>query len=229
MSRRLRVVMPNVPLHVIQRGNDRVACFYSENDYLFYLESLTELACKYGCKVHAFCLMTNHVYLLLSPGCIAGAGLLMKGLGQRYVLYVNRTYRRTGTLWEGRFRSCLVQEDGYVLACYRYIELNPVRAKMVEHPAEYRWSSYRVNAQNESSALITPHANYYSLGGSVRARSENYLELFKMDFASELIDQIRASTNGNYVLGGSKFASDIGLALGRRVTCGVAGRPQKQT
>lgn len=132
-------------------------------------------------------------------------------------------------LWEGRFRSCLVQEDGHVLACYRYIELNPIRAKMVEHPAEHRWSSYRVNAQTESSALITPHSNYYSLGGFDRARSESYRELFKMDVASELIDQIRASTNGNYVLGGSKFASDIGLALARRVICGVAGRPKKRT
>ncbi|QJI32080.1 transposase [Pseudomonas sp. ADAK18] len=227
MPRRPRVLLPGVPLHIIQRGNNRSVCFYSEDDYIFYIKNLAELAGVHGCEVHAWCLMTNHVHLLLTPSCISGAGLLMKGLGQRYVQYINRTYQRTGTLWEGRFRSCIVQQEEYVLACYRYIELNPVRAGMVDHPAEYRWTSYRENAQGESSSFIKPHAIYNELGCDVSRRTEAYRALFKGPLAPALIDQIRTSTNGNYVLGGSKFALEIAQALGKRVAPGIAGRPKK--
>ena len=152
--------------------------------------------------------MTNHVHLLLTPSCCAGAGLLMKGLGQRYVQYVNRTYQRTGTLWEGRFRSCLVQQENYVLACYRYIEMNPVRAGMVIHPGDYRWTSYRANAQGELSGFISPHAAYSELGSGSAQRAEAYRSLFNDRLSPGLIEQIRSSTNGNYVLGDQKFASE---------------------
>lgn len=229
MPRRARLVMPGVPLHLIQRGNNRSACFYSEEDYLFYLEHLAEQARKQACEIHAWCLMTNHVHLLLTPSNPTGASLLMKGLGQRYVQYVNRTYQRTGTLWEGRFRSCLVQEDSYVLACYRYIEMNPVRAGIVEHPAEYRWTSYRANAQGEESRFITPHAQYNALGEAGLPRTASYRELFKNQLDPGLVDQIRASTNGNYVLGGSRFASEVESTLRRRVNKGRPGRPKKET
>lgn len=134
MPRRARLLLPSVPLHLIQRGNNRSACFYAEEDYLFYLDNLKLQAEQHGCAVHAWCLMTNHVHLLVSPSKPESASLMMKGLGQRFVQYINRTYDRSGTLWEGRFRSCLLQEEDYVLACYRYIEMNPVRAGMVEHP-----------------------------------------------------------------------------------------------
>ena len=143
MPRRARISMPGIPWHIIQRGNNRSACFYAEEDYRLYLDHLKEQADKYGCAVHAYVLMTNHVHLLLTPEKENSAALLMKNLGQRYVQYINRTYRRSGTLWEGRFRSCLTQTEDYVLACYRYIELNPVRANMVNHPRAYPWSSYR--------------------------------------------------------------------------------------
>jgi putative transposase len=171
--------------------------------------------------------MTNHVHLLLTPSCCAGAGLLMKGLGQRYVQYVNRTYQRTGTLWEGRFRSCLVQQDNYVLACYRYIEMNPVRAGMVAHPGDYRWTSYRANAQGELSGFISPHAVYNELGSGTAQRAEAYRSIFNERLSPGLIEQIRSSTNGNYVLGDQKFASEIAHALGKRVSQGVSGRPKK--
>lgn len=137
MPRRARLLLPNVPLHVIQRGNNRQACFFADDDYRRYLDWLEEYAGKCGCRVHAYVLMTNHVHLLLSADSAGGVGALMKALGQRYVQYINRTYRRSGTLWEGRFRSCLTQDETYLLACQRYIELNPVRAAMVAHPAEY--------------------------------------------------------------------------------------------
>ena len=157
MPRRPRLALPGVPLHLIQRGNNRQACFFAEEDYRFYLERLSEHAGKSGCRVHAYVLMTNHVHLLISADGAEAPGAMMKALGQRYVQYVNRVYRRSGTLWEGRFRSCPIQEKTYLLACQRYIELNPVRAGMVEHPADYPWSSYRANGEGEANPLIHVH------------------------------------------------------------------------
>lgn len=151
----------------------------------------------------------------------------MKALGQRYVQYVNRTYRRSGTLWEGRFRSCLTQEESYLLACQHYIELNPVRACMVEHPAEYRWSSYRVNAQGEESGLVAPHPLYLALGSDAAARQAAYRELFRHELEQGLVDSIRQATNGNFVLGDVRFGEQIAQALGRRVLSGKSGRPRK--
>ena len=126
MPRRPRIVLPGTPLHLIQRGNNRQACFYSDSGYLVYLDWLGEYARKYECQIHAYVLMTNHVHLLVTPLKVESVGLLMKQLGQRYVQYINRSYRRSGTLWEGRYKSCVAEDDLYVLGCYRYIELNPV-------------------------------------------------------------------------------------------------------
>jgi putative transposase len=227
MPRRARLTLPNIPLHLIQRGNNRQACFFADEDYHFYLDWLTEYADKTGCRVHAYILMTNHVHLLLSADKSDAPGALMKALGQRYVQYVNRTYRRSGTLWEGRFRSCLTQEETYLLACQRYIELNPVRAGMVEHPAEYRWSSYRANAQGEHDALLKPHSLYVSLGFDAAARQAAYRELFRYELEPGHVDEIRRATNGNYALGNEHFAEQVSLALGRRSIPGKSGRPHK--
>ena len=168
MPRRPRLILPNVPVHLIQRGNNRQPCFVADEDYSFYLDWLREYAVQAGCHVHAYVLMTNHVHLLVSAGRAEAPGEMMKALGQRYVQYFNRTYRRSGTLWEGRYRSCLTQAEDYLLACQRYIELNPVRAAMVAHPAEYRWSSYRANAQGEADRLLQPHEVYRALGTDVK-------------------------------------------------------------
>lgn len=227
MPHRPRLMLPGVPLQLIQRGNDRHACFFADEDHRFYLDWLKEYAGKTGCQIHAYVLMTNHVHLLLSSPTAEGAGALMKALGQRYVQYVNRTYRRSGTLWEGRFRSCLTQEENYLLACQRYIELNPVRAGMVEHPAEYRWSSYRANAQGEADALLTPHALYLGLGAEVAERQAAYRELFRYELEPGVVDAIRQATNGNYALGDARFAGQIAATLGRRAQRGTPGRPRK--
>ena len=227
MPRRARLSVPGIPWHIIQRGNNRTACFYADEDYRLYLEHLQELSSKFGCAVHAYVLMTNHVHLLLTPEKEESAALLMKHLGQRYVQYVNRTYRRSGTLWEGRFRSCLAQSEDYVLACYRYIELNPVRANMARHPREYRWSSYRANAEGRSNELLQPHDMYKRLGRSAESRHEAYRGLFKAHMDEGMMENIRAATNGNYVLGSRQFQEGIGQMLGRRVTKGRAGRPAK--
>lgn len=228
MPRRPRVVLPDVPMHLIQRGNNRQACFYADDDYRFYLEWLHRYARETHCAVHAYALMTNHVHLLVSSLTSGGAGEMMKRLGQRYVQYVNRTYRRSGTLWEGRFRSCLTQEEPYVLGCYRYIELNPVRAGMVEHPGEYRWSSYRANAQGEAWGGLEPHDCYKALAADEQERQAAYRELFRYQLDPGLVDEIREATNGNYVLGSPRFQEEVANALGRRVARGRSGRPRKR-
>jgi putative transposase len=226
MPRRARISLPNVPQHIIQRGNNRAVCFYAEEDYTKYLEWLKEYADKTNCHIHAYVLMTNHVHLMISTQQPEAIGTMMKALGQRYVQYINRTYKRTGTLWEGRYKSCPTQAESYLLSCQRYIELNPVRANMVEHPAEYQWSSYRSNGQGEPSDLIKPHMIYEQLGFNQETRQDAYRELFRYQLDPKLVDEIRQSTNGNYVLGDARFAEQIADALGRRVLPGRAGRPR---
>jgi putative transposase len=227
MPRRPRLILPNIPLHIIQRGNNRQPCFFADEDYQSYLEWLEEYAHDSGCAVHAYVLMTNHVHLLLTPSGLNSAGLLMKRLGQRYVQYVNRTYKRSGTLWEGRFRSCIVEEDNYFLLCHRYIELNPVRAEIVDHPGEYRWSSFGANGQGDQSDLLTPHFNYKSLGQTDEQRQMAYRELFRQQLDLGIIDEIRSNTNGNFALGNNRFKAQIAEVLGRRVAPGAPGRPSK--
>ncbi len=228
MPRRPRLLIDGVPLHIIQRGNNRHVCFHGDDDYLFYLEWLEEYAKKHGCAVHAYTLMTNHVHLMLSAKTLNSPAALMKALGQRYVQYINRQYRRSGTLWEGRYRSCLIQQDTYLMGCQRYIELNAVSAGMVEHPGEYRWSSYRANAQGEPNILLTPHLLYAQLGADVQERQEAYRELFRYELDPGVVDAIRSATNGNYALGNPQFAKQIEQALGQRAVRGQAGRPRKQ-
>ncbi len=225
MPRRARLAIPGIPWHIIQRGNNRAACFYAEEDYRRYLDTLREMAEKFECAVHAYVLMTNHVHLLLTPSRKESAGLLMKHLGQRYVQYINRCYRRSGTLWEGRFRSCLAQSEHYVLACYRYIELNPVRANMVSHPKEYRWSSYRANAEGLADALLKPHPEYLRMASNESDRLRAYRELFTVYLDPQCIAEIRNATNGNYALGDERFRDEIARMLNRRVIPGKSGRP----
>ena len=227
MPRRRRVIVPNTPQHLIQRGNNRQACFYADEDYQFYLEWLKQYADKAECKVHAYVLMTNHVHLLVSTEKADAVGVMMKALGQRYVQYVNKTYQRSGTLWEGRYKSCPIQAETYLFSCQRYIELNPVRANMVNHPAEHKWSSYAANAQGEPNTVITPHLLYHSLGLDPTKQQSAYRELFRYELDIGLVDEIRKATNSNYALGSELFTKQIADALGRRVTPGLSGRPKK--
>lgn len=232
MPRRPRLALPGVPLHLIQRGNNRQDCFFTDEDRLFYLDGLAELAPQTGCAIHAYVLMDNHVHLLLTPESAESAGQLMKRLGQRYVQHVNRTQGRSGTLWEGRFRSCLVQEEAYLLTCMRYIELNPVRAGLVRGPGDYAWSSYGANARGKSAtdggaALVTPHALWRRLGRSAEARRKAYRQLFRGRLAGDTLEALRGATNGNYALGDQRFQKACAKALGQRVAPGQPGRPRK--
>jgi putative transposase len=193
MPRIARVVLPEVALHVRQRGHNRSACFLQDRDYATYLDYLAFFARKHECLVHAYCLMTNHVHILITPLGEQSCGAFMKSLSQCYAQYMNRARSRTGSLWEGRFRSCLVTTDSYALACYRYIELNPVRAGMVDQPGDYAWSSYRANLQRVSEGLLTPHPAYEAVG--------DYRSLVDMELEQSVIDDIRKATNGGYVVG----------------------------
>jgi putative transposase len=217
MPRRARLRFAGVPLHIVQRGNNRIPCFFAEGDYRFYLRHLEELAERFGCGVHAYVLMTNHVHLLVTPSETDSASLLMKHLGQRYVQYVNRNYGRSGTLWEGRFKSSLVQQDGYLLKCQRYIELNPVRAGMVLHPGDYPWSSYRASGDLRPSAFLTPHGAYLALGERPEQRAEAYRRLVQCELNDEDLKEIRSAANGGFALGNQDFKAEIGAILGKRV------------
>jgi len=170
MPRRSRVHLDGVPLHIVQRGHDRAPCFFGEEDYLSYLRWLGEALAECRCALHAYVLMSNHVHLLLTPKKAEAVPRLVISVGRRYVQYVNRSYRRSGTLWDSRYKSSSIQAHTYLLACQRYIELNPVRAAMVDDPAHYRWSSYRANGLGLADTLLTPHALYRSLGDGDKER-----------------------------------------------------------
>lgn len=228
MPRQARITLADVPLHLIQRGNNRQRCFFVDADRRFYLECLGRAAAKHGCAIHAYVLMTNHVHLLLTPGSTRSAGEMMKHLGQRYVQYVNRTHGRSGTLWDGRFRSCIVQDEAYLLSCYRYIELNPVRAGVVDHPAKYRWSSYRANAEGEPNPLLEPHRIFLGLESQGETARANYRELFRLELGPRLLTDIGRATNGNFALGDAQFLARVEAAVGRRVTPRKVGRPRRE-
>jgi REP-associated tyrosine transposase len=217
MPRQPRLILPGVAVHIIQRGNNRVACFSGDDDYLVYLAHLRQLCAKFECGVHAYCLMTNHVHLLLTPTITAACTALMRELGQRYVQYFNRRYDRSGTLWEGRFRSCPTQSTHYVLACYRYIELNPVRACMVDHPSGYLWSSYAVNSGMRGDPMVTPHPEFDALGENPHARYAAYRRMVEDGVEVGLLATIRNATNGGYPLCSDSFKSEVISPLGRKL------------
>jgi putative transposase len=218
-------MLSGIPVHIRHRGNNRQRCFYEDQDRSFYLLQLCRLLATSQCVLHAYCLMTNHVHLLLTPRALDSCARLMKALGQLHTQYMNRTYGRSGSLWEGRFRSSLVQSERYLLECYRYVELNPVEARIVEHPGDYAWSSYAANVGAARSALVTPHDEYLRLGRSDEARTHAYRALFDVPLAPERIREIRAATDGNFALGDDNFKRGVSLALGRRAYPGVPGRP----
>ena len=217
MARLPRFSIPGQPQHVIQRGNNHDVIFVADEDYYFYLEKLKDACQKYQCDIHAYVLMTNHVHLLMTPHSENGISKVMQSLGRFYVQYFNYQYNRTGTLWEGRYKATLLDSEQYLLICSRYIELNPVRAKMVLHAAEYPWSSYHYNAQGEENQLITPHVVYKTLGRSDNERQLNYRALFDSHMSSIDIEDIREATNKAWVLGNDRFKEQIEKLTARQV------------
>lgn len=211
MPRQARLVAPDIAMHVVQRGHNRAACFREDTDYLVYLTTLSDLLSKTGCALHAYCLMTNHVHLLLTPSMPHSCARLMRDLGQRYVQYFNRRYERTGTLWEGRFRSCLVDSADYILACYRYIERNPVRAGMVGAASQYRWSSYHGNVGEIENRLLTPHAEFLSLSNA------GYKGMLNEGDEPAFLAAVRDATNGGFAVVGDALKMQLAAQTGRHL------------
>jgi len=215
MARLPRHMVVGLPQHVIQRGNNRLPCFAAASDYHFYKECLEEACEKHGCQVHAYVLMPNHTHLLITPTTETGVALVMQSVGRRYVQRFNATYQRTGTLWEGRYHATLVESERYLLACHRYIELNPVRAFLARRARDYPWSSHRANAFGEVDQIVTPHAEYDRLGRTGAARRAAYRNLFGDVLTDDELTVIRDATNRGWVLGSERFRSDVAKQLDR--------------
>lgn len=222
-----RYHLPDVPQHVIQRGNNRQPVFFHADDYRFYLECLKEAASTHGSAVHAYVLMTNHVHVLLLPRQANSIAKIVQSLGRRYVQYINTTYQRTGTLWEGRYRASLVDAEQYLLACYRSIELHPVRAGMVQSPEAYPWSSYQWHACGQADPVVEDHALSVALGMTPHERHIAYRDLCRQRLEENVLQEIRATLHQSRVLGAERFKDTIEAVLSRRVRPGKAGRPRQ--
>lgn len=228
MPRKPRFYVPGMPVHVMQRGHNREAVFFSEQDYLEYLRCLKHAADQYGCKIHGYVLMTNHIHLLVSPENKDSIGQLFQGLGRHYVRYINETYDRQGGLWEGRYKGNIIQSQTYLLACMRYIEMNPVRAGMVDHPEKYRWSSYTANALGADNAILSEHEEYINLATSSDQRQKVYQGLFDDNLETEAVDFLRQSLQSGTPLGNAQFITQVETMIGGKVGCIRPGRPKKQ-
>lgn len=223
MPRLPRVVVPGEPHHLIQRGNNRTSVFLAPEELTAYRALLQAASAVAGCAIHAYVLMTNHVHLLVTPGDASGAARLMKELSQGYARWFNRRHRRTGTLWEGRYRSAVVDSDRYLLACHRYIELNPVRAKMVAHAADYTWSSVRSNGWGAEDPLLTPHPCYAALGASPAERQAAYRGLLASPFDEAVLAALRRATHTRTAVGADAFVGMLASQLQRPLPPGPHG------
>lgn len=217
MARLPRLNLADIPQHVVQRGNNRQPCFVTKQDRAVYLNKLKEYSRDYSVAIHSFVLMTNHVHLLATPEYGDGVSMMMQALGRYYVRYFNKTHKRSGTLWEGRFKSSIVDSENYFLTVSRYIELNPVRARMVVHPQDYAWTSYHHNALEKPIDLIEPHPVYLQLGHTTRERAKQYRSLFDELILESTISEIRCALNRSWILGSgafiSKIESDTGIPI----------------
>ena len=229
MARLPRPDIAGVAQHVVQRGNDRMPCFLDEADRRLYLTALREMSLRYGCAIHAYVLMTNHVHLVVTPEAAGGVSRMMQGIGRLYVAEFNARHRRTGTLWEGRYKSCLVGGERYVLACHRYIELNPVRAAMVAHPSEFPWSSHLSNALGRDDPLLQPHRAYRALGPDAGERQLAYRALFDDVLTANDIAEIRAYIQQQRALGNDRFRAMVEHKLGRCASVRPPHRPRAPT
>ena len=227
MARLSRLTLPGYPHHVIQRGNNRQALFVDTADYQKLLDLLLELSRKFSVAVHAYVLMSNHFHLLMTPSTEVGVPLLMQALGRSYVRYFNRVQQRTGTLWEGRYKSTLIQAEHHLLACMAYIDLNPVRAGMVDQARDYPWSSHGHYAGLRVDQIVSAHQLYWDLGNTPFAREAAYQELVQTGLPEQKREALTQATLRGWALGGADFVADLQLRTERRVARLRAGRPKR--
>lgn len=225
MARLPRLTVPGYPHHIIQRGNNRQPIFGDNADYEALLDMLAENARKHGVALHAYVLMTNHFHLLATPETTEGIPQMMQAVGRRYVRHFNQRHLRTGTLWEGRYKSTLIQADRYLLACMAYIDLNPVRAALVADPRDYRWSSHAHYAGLRDDKLVTPHPLFWALGNTPFAREAAYTELVRAGIGQQQQLALTQSALQGWALGESDYVADLQKRTARRVSKGKAGRP----
>jgi putative transposase len=231
MARLPRYVIPGQPQHIIQRGNNRQLIFAAEADYQFFRDALVEAASKHGLSIHAYVWMTNHFHLLATPAHDDSISKTFQSVGRRYVQYFNYTYKRSGTLWEGRYRATVVDSERYLLTLMRYIELNPVRAGMVAMPQDYPWSSYRRNALGEggpNTDWLMPHEEYMRLALDDLARQKAYQALFATAIDRDDLAAIRDCTHKGWALGGERFRAEIEALGQRQAASRGVGRPRKR-
>jgi len=228
MPRKPRFIIPGVPVHVVQRGRSREPVFYDDADYQVYLSRLKEAAEKYQCQIHAYVLMTNHIHLLATPSDAQSITRMMQHIGRHFVPYFNHTYGGSGSIWEGRYKANLVQEESYLLTCMRYIELNPVRANMVSTPEQYQWSSFHRNGQGEKDDLVIPHNLYQKLGKTEELRRAAYMGLFEGHVDDNDLIEIRAAWQTGTPLGNDCFRQKVESKLGCKVGQARRGRPNTE-
>lgn len=216
MARLPRYVLPGQPQHVIQRGNNRCPVFHDDNDYRWFHHYLHQASVRAGCHIHAYVFMTNHIHLLLTPDTDTSIAKTMQSVGGRYVRFFNTKYRRTGTLWEGRYRATLIDTENYLFTCSRYIELNPVRAGIVTQPGDYPWSSYHANALGKRDPLVVPHQRYLALDNDSQRRQSAYRGLFSRHIDDRSLKDIRYATQKGWALGSDGFKNAIEQKLARR-------------
>ncbi|WPL15347.1 Transposase [Thiorhodovibrio winogradskyi] len=226
MPRRSRLHIADYPHHIVQRGHNRAACFFAEEDDQTYRHWLGEALANTGAALHAYVLMTNHVHLLVTPKAAEDIPRLVMAIGRHYVQAINKTYRRTGTLWDSRYKSSLIQTDTYLLRCQRYIELNPVRADMVRDPGEYPWSSYRANGLGASDPLLSPHSLCLELGDAPEARQAAYRELFRTGLDDAALAELRLAIQQSQPIGSERFLRQIEQMTGQRRDARPRGRPR---
>ena len=216
MPRHARYILPNVPLHIVQRGNNKQACFFEDRDFRVYLRSLETHAVQWRCSVHSYALMTNHVHILITPADALGPGRMMKAVAQNFTEYINRARKRTGSLWEGRFWSGMVGEADYVMRCQRYIELNPVEARMVDSPTAYPWTSYHANAGYRDKGFLVTRPEFQGLGESESTRIQRYREYLSVAPSQEECEAIEHAVKGGFAWGGTSFMRDVEQQFGPR-------------
>jgi putative transposase len=232
MARLPRYVIPGQPQHIIQRGNNRQVIFAADGDFQFFRDCLVEAAGRFGLAIHAYVWMTNHIHLLATPAYEDSISKTFQSAGRKYVQYFNFTYKRSGTLWEGRYRATVIDTERYLLELMRYIDMNPVRAGMVVHPREYPWSSHRRYAYGEeglNQSWLIPHDEYQKLGRQDAGRGEAYRALFKSELDAADLNAIRESSHKGWALGNERFRKLIEELSNRRAAPAAKGRPRKST
>jgi putative transposase len=227
MARLPRLAIAGLPHHVIQRGNNRQLIFRDAEDHIHYLQCLREAAAEHGLAIHAYVLMPNHVHLLVTPAEDASLARVMQSLGRRYVRWFNDRYGRTGTLWEGRFRSAVIESERYLLACSRYIELNPVRAGLAPDPASFPWSSHAHHVGRRVDPIVSDHAVYWALGNTPFDRQAQYRSIFDHPTDEAFMSRLRDGTNRGWALGDENFLAALRVAPGRPLAPKPRGRPKK--